>query len=87
MATLVVSAIALLGLAVAGWWLAREPVAKVRLAAALGGTTAFLLAFGAAQISGKGAGESVAIALLGAAVLSLALLGQMRLARRLMPRR
>ena len=81
MAAVVVIALSLAGLGLAGLLLRQEPARGVRLAAAAGGGVAFLAALGFALLAGKSAPAALAIALLGGAVLSLALLGQMRLVR------
>lgn len=81
MAAIVVIVIAVLGLALAAFWFAREPVPLVRQAAAASGVLGFLLALLAAILSGKSVEAVIAIALIGAAVFPVVVLGQMRLIR------
>ena len=81
MAAAVVIALSLAGLGLAGLLVRQEPARGVRLAAVVGGAAAFLAALGFALAAGKSTPAALAIALLGGAVLSLALLGQMRLVR------
>lgn len=86
MSALVVLVIGLLGLALVGLLLAREPDGRVRVAGLGGVGGGFLLAFMIALAAGKGALAALAVGVLGAAVLALVLLGQWRLVRSLFAR-
>lgn len=87
MAVGVVLALACAGLALAVLLLRGEPSPATRLAAQAACALGFILALLAALATGKSAWESAAVAFLGAAVLPLVLLGQMRLVRALTTRR
>lgn len=78
---MIVTVLALLGLALATVWLLREPTPVARASAILGAVSGFALALGAALLAGRSTGEAVAVGLMGAAVLSLVLLGQVRMLR------
>jgi predicted permease len=83
----VVIVIALAGLVMAALLFAREPAAAARVAALAGTGLGFVVALGIALLTGKSGSEAFAIALMGAAVLPLVLLAQMRVVRSLMHRR
>jgi hypothetical protein len=80
---LVVLLLGVAGMLLAGMLLAREDDARVRVAAVIGAAAGFLLALVLALLAGKGAFVAVAVATLGAATLSLVLVGQWRLIRAL----
>jgi hypothetical protein len=77
----IVIAIALALLGIDALLYAQEPARSVRVAALAGGVGGFLAAFVVALLATESALVAFAIALLGAAVLALVLLGQMRLVR------
>ncbi len=74
----------LIGLALAAWLVAREPDRRVRVAAIGGAAGGFLIALLLALLLGTSALGALATAVLGAAVLALALVGQWRLIRGLL---
>ncbi len=82
-AAIVLIVLAVLGLALAAAWYVREPAPLVRLSALISGIIGFLLALLLGAVTGKSALAVAAIALVGAAVLPLMVLGQMRLVRSL----
>jgi hypothetical protein len=86
MATVIVAAIALAGLLLLAYWLRQEQHPPTRLAALAGCGFGLFAAAGVALLTGKSALDSVAIGLLGAAVLPLALLAQMRMIRSMIKR-
>ncbi len=86
-AATVVIVFALLGLLLLARWVRQEEVPQVRLAAIGGALFGLVAAFGIALLTNKQALDAVAIGLLGAAVLPLVLMAQMRVIRRLITRR
>jgi hypothetical protein len=69
------------GLALTALLLVREPERRIRVAAFVGASAAFLLALLIALLAGKTALVAVATATLGAATLALVLIGQWLLIR------
>ncbi len=87
MAATVVIVFALLGLLLLARWLRQEQLPQVRLAAIGGALLGLIAALLIAMLTDKRPIDIVAIGLLGAAVLPLVLLAQLRAIRRLITRR
>ena len=80
---MIVSVVGFLGLAVALALFRQEPVRSVRVGALVGAAVGFALALVLSLAVIGSTVESLAVALLGGAVLPLVLLGQMRVVRML----
>ena len=85
-AAIVVLVLGVVGLAAVALLLAREPDARVRLAATMGAAGGLLIAVLIALAAGKGALAAAATGAISAAALALALIGQWRLFRLLVER-
>ncbi|MBI2761404.1 MAG: hypothetical protein HYX51_08270 [Chloroflexi bacterium] len=86
MATVIVAGLALAGLLLLARWIRQEQHPPTRLAALAGCGLGLLAGAGVALLTGKSVLDSLAIGLLGAAVLPLALLSQMRMIRGMIKR-
>jgi hypothetical protein len=87
MAAVIVGLLGVAGLLLVAWMIRTERQSTARAAAIAGAVAGFMVAVAMALLTDKPAGAALAVGLIGAAVLPIAVLGQMRLVRALTRRR